>query len=49
MQEIADKAVGDIVSAAILHITKEVYIYWSKGVICANQTGAFNMGISCIN
>lgn len=36
MQEITDKAVGDIVSSATLHITKEVYIYWSKCVTYAN-------------
>lgn len=37
MQEITDGAVGDTVSTATQHITKEVYIYWcNKGVTYAN-------------
>lgn len=45
MQEITDKAVGDTVSSATLHIAKEFYIYWPKCVIYANYAEAFNMGI----
>lgn len=36
MQEITDRAVGDTMSTATLHIAKEVNIYLPKCVIYAN-------------